>query len=76
VTTSDRTTAGGRSVADIRTQRRTPILPAAWDIAAESGLASVSLHEVARRIGIREPSLYGYVSSTLDLYDAMYGQTL
>jgi hypothetical protein len=31
---------------------------------------------VARRIGIREPSLYGYVSSTLDLYDAMYGQTL
>lgn len=34
----------------------------------------MSLHEVARRVGIRQPSLYGYVASKLDLYDAMYGQ--
>ena len=34
----------------------------------------MSLHEVARRVGVRQPSLYGYVSSKLDLYDAMYGQ--
>jgi AcrR family transcriptional regulator len=40
----------------------------------ESGLGAVSLHEVARRVGIRQPSLYGYVDSKLDLYDAMYGQ--
>jgi AcrR family transcriptional regulator len=62
------------SVAGRRSQRRGQILVAAWDIAAESGLAAVSLHEVARRVGIRQPSLYGYVSSKLDLYDAMFAQ--
>ncbi len=64
----------GSSVADRREQRRGQILAAAWEIAAESGLGAVSLHEVARRIGIRQPSLYGYVSSKLDLYDAMFAQ--
>lgn len=34
----------------------------------------MSLHEVARRVGIRQPSLYGYVSSKLDLFDAMFAQ--
>jgi AcrR family transcriptional regulator len=62
------------SVADRRSRRRGQILAAAWDIAAESGLAAVSLHEVARRVGIRQPSLYGYVNSKLDLYDAMFAQ--
>ena len=62
------------SVAGRRSQRRGQILDAAWNIAAESGLAAVSLHEVARRVGIRQPSLYGYVSSKLDLYDAMFAQ--
>jgi AcrR family transcriptional regulator len=62
------------SVADRRSQRRAQILAAAWGIASESGLAAVSLHEVARRVGIRQPSLYGYVTSKLDLYDAMFGQ--
>ena len=62
------------SVADRRSQRRDQILAAAWEIAAESGLAAVTLHEVARRVGVRQPSLYGYVASKLDLYDAMYGQ--
>jgi AcrR family transcriptional regulator len=62
------------SVADRRSQRRSQILAAAWDVAEESGLAAVSLHEVARRVGIRQPSLYGYVSSKLDLYDAMFAQ--
>jgi AcrR family transcriptional regulator len=62
------------SVADRRSQRLEQILAAAWQVAAESGLGAVSLHEVARRVGVRQPSLYGYVSSKLDLYDAMYGQ--
>ncbi|MGV1009645.1 MAG: TetR/AcrR family transcriptional regulator [Dermatophilaceae bacterium] len=62
------------SVADRRGHRRGQILAAAWDIAAESGLGAVSLHEVARRVGIRQPSLYGYVTSKLDLYDAMFAQ--
>jgi AcrR family transcriptional regulator len=64
----------GSSVAERRSHRRGQILAAAWEIAAESGLGAVSLHEVARRVGIRQPSLYGYVSSKLDLYDAMYAQ--
>jgi AcrR family transcriptional regulator len=62
------------SVAGRRSQRRDQILAAAWEIASEAGLGAVSLHEVARRIGIRQPSLYGYVSSKLDLYDAMFAQ--
>jgi AcrR family transcriptional regulator len=64
----------GKTVAERRSLRRDQILAAAWEIAAELGLASVSLHEVARRVGIRQPSLYGYVSSKLDLYDAMFAQ--
>ncbi len=64
----------GTSVADRRSQRLAQVLDAAWAIAAESGLTAVSLHEVARRVGIKQPSLYSYVSSKLDLYDAMFGQ--
>src|SRR5512135_3414148 len=74
VTINDRRLVSATSVADRRSQRRGQILAAAWEIAAESGLAAVSLHEVARRVGIRQPSLYGYVSSKLDLYDAMFAQ--
>jgi AcrR family transcriptional regulator len=63
------------SVADRRARRVDQILSAAWQIAAEAGLGAVTLHEVARRVGIRQPSLYGYVSSKLDLYDAMYAES-
>ncbi|MBU2664980.1 TetR/AcrR family transcriptional regulator [Actinoplanes bogorensis] len=54
------------------TERRRQILLAAWDIAAESGLGAVTLHEVARRVGIRQPSLYAHVPSKAGLYDAMF----
>jgi AcrR family transcriptional regulator len=50
------------------------ILAAAWSVAAEQGLAAVSLHEVARRVGLRQPSLYAYIDSKAALYDAMFGQ--
>jgi len=50
------------------------ILEAAWSVATERGLAAVSLHEVARRVGLRQPSLYAYVDSKAALYDAMFGQ--
>ena len=73
VAIADREAPSG-SVTARRAQRRDQILAAAWEIATESGLGAVSLHEVARRVGIRQPSLYGYVSSKLDLYDAMFGQ--
>jgi AcrR family transcriptional regulator len=50
------------------------ILAAAWSVAAEQGLAAVSLHQVARRVGLRQPSLYAYIDSKSALYDAMFGQ--
>lgn len=34
----------------------------------------MTLHEVARRVGLRQPSLYVYVASKLDLYDAMFAR--
>jgi AcrR family transcriptional regulator len=57
-----------------RQARLEEILSAAWEVANEKGLAGVSLHEVARRVGLRQPSLYAYVSSKNGLYDAMFGQ--
>ena len=57
-----------------RQARLEEILATAWGIAKEQGLAGVSLHEVARRVGLRQPSLYAYVESKNGLYDAMFGQ--
>jgi len=50
------------------------ILEAAWQLASEQGLAAVTLHEVARRVGLRQPSLYAYFDSKAGLYDLMYAQ--
>jgi AcrR family transcriptional regulator len=41
---------------------------------AEEGVAALSLSEVARRIGIRPPSLYKYFPSRLAIYDALFRQ--
>jgi AcrR family transcriptional regulator len=60
------------AISERRSQRRAQILTAAWEIAAEQGLGALSLHELARRVGMRQPSLYGYFGSKLDLYDAMF----
>jgi AcrR family transcriptional regulator len=57
-----------------RKARYQEILAAAWDIAAEQGLSGVSLHEVARTVGLRQPSLYAYFDSKSALYDAMFTQ--
>jgi AcrR family transcriptional regulator len=57
-----------------RQARVAEILDAAWRIARAEGLAAVSLHEVARQVGLRQPSLYGYFPSKAGLYDAMFAQ--
>ena len=57
-----------------RQARFEEILAAAWQIASEQGLAAISLHEVARRVGLRQPSLYAYIDSKAALYDAMFAQ--
>lgn len=67
-----------RTTTDPRVARRAArveqVMQAAWAVANEDGLAALSLHEVARRVGIRQPSLYAYVDSKAGLYDAMFAQ--
>lgn len=48
------------------------ILEAAWELARSNGLAAIRLRDVARRVGMRAPSLYTYFPSKNAMYDAMY----
>ncbi len=40
----------------------------------EQGLAGLSLRDVARRVGMRPPSLYWYFESKHAIYDAMFAE--
>jgi AcrR family transcriptional regulator len=61
---------------DRRRQRRdakvATILAAAWTLAHRDGLAAISLRDLADAVDLRQPSLYVYFESKLDLYDAMF----
>jgi AcrR family transcriptional regulator len=48
------------------------IVESAWKLAREHGIAGVSLHALAREVGMRQPSLYAYFDSKHALYDAMF----
>src|SRR4051794_15848616 len=48
------------------------VLDVAADVMAEQGVAGLTLGEVARRMGIRPPSLYVYVDSKHGLYDLLF----
>jgi AcrR family transcriptional regulator len=48
------------------------VLGVAVDVMAEQGVAGLSLGEVARRMGMRTPSLYVYFPSKHALYDALF----
>jgi AcrR family transcriptional regulator len=48
------------------------MIDAAWRLAREHGIAGVSLHALAREVGMRQPSLYEYFGSKHALYDAMF----
>jgi AcrR family transcriptional regulator len=52
--------------------KRAEILAQAWLIAQRDGLAAISLRDLADSVGLRQPSLYVYFDSKLDLYDAMF----
>ena len=60
--------------AERREATRREILATAWEIAHESGLISVTLREIAVRIGMRPPSLYTHFASKNAIYDAMFAQ--
>jgi AcrR family transcriptional regulator len=61
---------------DRRRRRRQETIEQVLDIAvevmAEQGVAGLTLGEVARRMGIRPPSLYGYFDGKNALYDALF----
>ncbi len=61
---------------DRRQRRRAETLREVLDVAvqvmAEQGVAGLTLGEVARRMGIRTPSLYVYLDSKNALYDALF----
>jgi len=58
--------------AERRESTRAEILGAAWELARTQGLAGLSLRDVARKIGMRPPSLYWYFDSKHAIYDAMF----
>ena len=60
------------SVAKRRAARTAGIVACAWTLAQEHGIAGVSLHALAREVGMRQPSLYEYFDSKNALYDAMF----
>lgn len=60
------------SVAARREARVASIVATAWELARAEGIAGVTLHALARRLGIRQPSLYTYFESKNALYDAMF----
>jgi AcrR family transcriptional regulator len=66
----------GDPTTDRRSRRheatRQEILVEAWALAREHGLAGVSLRDLARRVGMRAPSLYSYFASKAAIYDAMF----
>lgn len=63
---------------DRRLRRRRETIEEVLDVAlavmAEHGVAGLSLGEVARRMGIRPPSLYVYFDSKNALYDAIFAR--
>ena len=59
-------------VAQRRDAKVAAIVEAAWRLAREHGVAGVSLHGLAREVGMRQPSLYDYFDSKQALYDAMF----
>ncbi|MEU0572133.1 TetR/AcrR family transcriptional regulator [Nonomuraea sp. NPDC005983] len=68
----------GEPIRDRRTERhertKAEILEAAWQIARTEGLAGLTLRDVARKVGMRAPSVYSYFDSKNAIYDAMFAQ--
>jgi len=48
------------------------ILYAAREVMREDGVAALNLQEIARRVGMRAPSLYNYYPNKNAIYDALF----
>jgi AcrR family transcriptional regulator len=48
------------------------IIDHAWSLARAEGIGGVTLHALAREVGMRQPSLYVYFDSKDALFDAMF----
>ena len=59
-------------VAQRRETKVATIVAAAWDLARANGIGGLSLHSLARAVGMRQPSLYEYFDSKHALYDEMF----
>jgi AcrR family transcriptional regulator len=59
-------------VAERREARTSEIVAAAWELSRVHGIGGLSLHALAREVGMRQPSLYVYFDSKHALYDAMF----
>lgn len=57
-----------------RQQTIDEIVEVAVRLMAVSGVAGLSLGQVARQVGVRTPSLYGYFPSKNALYDAVFAR--
>jgi AcrR family transcriptional regulator len=55
-----------------REEMKNAILDAARQVMREEGVAALNLQEVARRVGVRAPSLYEYFSGKAAIYDALF----
>jgi AcrR family transcriptional regulator len=51
---------------------RSRLIEAAWQAAEENGVNELTLRDLARRVGMRAPSLYEYVASKRTIYDLMF----
>ena len=59
-------------VAQRRVAKIASIVEAAWALAREHGIQLFSLRDLAKQVGMRQPSLYAYFDSKSALYDAMF----
>jgi AcrR family transcriptional regulator len=55
-----------------REEKLARIVAEAWSLARRDGLDAISLRDLADRVGLRQPSLYAYFASKLDLYDVLF----
>ena len=59
-------------VAQRREAKISSIVEAAWCLAQEHGIQLVTLRDLAKEVGMQQPSLYVYFDSKNALYDAMF----